>query len=156
MKDRSLWGKYKTTTTTTSNQKKQLKNQPHCNRHTVTPSPPRADLNVTHWSLQLSTTHWSEDKTTFLSGEKGNPNQDNSPIRTVPAALKFVKDAVIFIQGTKLASKVLMNLFEIFRLMLEIWRSKNKRWYLRKLEHHTWYVSTGLFSILRSQTLTDR
>lgn len=95
------------------NKRTSLRNT-HCH-----PFPPRADLNTTNSSSKLSTTYRFGDKTTFLSREKQS-NQNNSPIRTVPAALKFVEDAVIFIQGTKLASKVLMNLFEIFRLMLEI------------------------------------
>lgn len=82
----------------------------------------------------------------------------NSPIRTVPAAFKFVEDAVIFIKRTKLASKILVNLFGTFKLVLDMTEKKKreKKGYLRKCEHHTWYVSTGLFSILRSHTLTER
>lgn len=35
-----------------------------------------------------------------------------SPVGAVPAALKLVKDAVVFVQGTQLASKVLVDLNE--------------------------------------------
>lgn len=71
--------------------------------------------------------------------EKQKTKPSNLPIRTVPAAFKFVKDAVIFIKGTKLASKILMNLFGTFKLVLDIKKKKKrgKEGYLRKLEHHT-------------------
>lgn len=34
------------------------------------------------------------------------------PVRTAPAALELVKDAVVFVQRTKLASQVLVDLNE--------------------------------------------
>ena len=32
------------------------------------------------------------------------------PVTAIPAALKFVKDAVVFIQGAQFTAKVFMNL----------------------------------------------
>lgn len=82
----------------------------------------------------------------------------DSPIGTVPAALELVEDAVIFVEGAELAAQVLVDLFGTFRLVLETQKQKNrgKEGYLREVDPHTWYVSTGLFSMLRSQTLTER
>lgn len=43
---------------------------------------------------------------------------NHSPVRSIPAALKFVKDAVVFIKGTKFTSKIFMNLCNVYSISL--------------------------------------
>lgn len=66
------------------------------------------------------------------------------PVWTVPAALKFVEDAVIFVQRTQLASKVLVDLNEITgwleSVMCEMWRVLAQRPHLVGLDGPAFHV----------------
>lgn len=76
-------------------------------------------------------------------GKQANQGSQNAPpnlpIGTVPAAFKLVEDAVIFVERTKFASKIFVNLFGTFKLTLDIKKKqkRDKKGYLRKLDRHT-------------------
>lgn len=46
--------------------------------------------------------------------------EGHSPVTAIPAALKLVKDAVIFIQGAELTAKVFMDLKQNMQISLHV------------------------------------
>lgn len=75
--------------------KKQKQTPTTTNTPQNTPPPPD-DLNLTNYILKAKY-HEFWEKIKFLN-LRDKPKQNNLPIRTVPAAFKFVKNAIVFIQ----------------------------------------------------------
>lgn len=62
----------------------------------------------------------------LLLNEDNDVHKGGLPVRSIPCTFKLVKDAVVFIEGTQLAPKVIMDLFCRKQLLLFMKQSKTK------------------------------
>lgn len=70
------------------------------------------------WKTTMCNTLLSDYSTSYGSSfaiinEDSDGQKDGLPVWSIPCTFKFVKDAVIFIQGTQLAPKVIVDLLQI-------------------------------------------